>query len=68
LGDNTLPIRVEVIISEDGEAQVEVFGAHGAECEKITDDLEKSFGKTTKRSRKSEYYQQTQSRDQETRM
>jgi hypothetical protein len=60
--------RIEAIINEEGEVTLEVHGATGSECETITEDLEKALGKTTDRKRKREYYQQTQSRDQEARM
>jgi hypothetical protein len=60
--------RIEAEISEEGEVTLEVFGATGSECEMMTADIEKALGKTTDRKRTREYYQQKQSRDQETRM
>jgi hypothetical protein len=63
-----VPKRIEATIDEDGEVTLEVKGATGSECEAMTEDIEKALGKTTDRKRKREYYQQTQSRDQEARM
>ena len=60
--------RIVAEISEEGEVTLEVFGTSGTECETLTTDIEKALGKTTNRKRKREYYHQTQSRDQETRM
>ncbi len=60
--------RIEATIDEDGEVTLEVFGAIGSECEELTADVEKALGKTTSKKRKREFYQQAQSRDQETRM
>lgn len=60
--------RIEAIIDENGEVTLEVHGTSGTECETLTADIEKALGKTTNRKRKPEYYKQTQSLDQETRM
>jgi hypothetical protein len=60
--------RIEATIDEEGEVTLEVHGATGAECEAMTEDLERALGKTTDRKRKREYYQQKQGRDQEARM
>lgn len=57
--------RIEAIISEEGEVQLEVHGATGQECEALTADLEKALGKTTDRKRKREFYQRQQTQQQQ---
>jgi len=59
---------IECIIEEDGSVKIEVHNAHGAECEALTEEIEKALGKTTDRKRKREFYEKEQSKHQESRM
>jgi hypothetical protein len=63
-----MPKHIIADIDENGEVSIEVKGARGDECDVLTEDLEKALGKTVDKKRKREYYQQTVSREQESRM
>jgi Protein of unknown function (DUF2997) len=56
-------MKIEAIISAEGEVKIEVHDAQGAECEQATEELEKALGKVTKRTRKREYYQARQAQE-----
>ena len=50
-------IEVIVNIPVDGEIEMDVKGAHGSACTKLTEEIEKELGNTKKKTRKPEYYQ-----------
>ena len=47
---------IEILISPDGQINIEAVGFQGADCEQATAFLEKSLGKLNKRTRKPDYY------------
>ncbi len=49
---------IEIVITPDGEIQLEAVGYSGAECEQVTAELEKALGVAGKRTAKPERYQQ----------
>lgn len=49
--------HIEIIITPDGEVQIETVGYSGAECEQVTAELEKALGVAGKRTAKPERYQ-----------
>ena len=50
--------QIIVTIDTAAEVQVEVKGHSGPGCQKLTQDLEKALGETTKDSKTHEYHQQ----------
>ncbi len=48
---------IEVIVSPNGEIQIEAVAFKGADCEKATRFLEEALGVPTKRVKKPEYHQ-----------
>lgn len=48
---------IEVIIDEDGIAQVSVQGVCGPGCKELTKDLEQALGITTDSKKTAEYFQ-----------
>ena len=45
-------------IDENGEVKIEVKGAPGEDCKKLTQEVEEALGVVTARTMTSEYYQQ----------
>jgi Protein of unknown function (DUF2997) len=56
---------IEAMIDAEGGVTIEVHNASGAEGEALTEDLEKALGTVTDRKR--DYYQRSQSQQQQTR-
>jgi hypothetical protein len=50
--------EVKVVIDEQGNVKITVFGAHGPSCLKITEEMERLLGGQVQREFTSEYYQQ----------
>ena len=55
-----MAIEVEVIIDEEGHAQIHVKGAKGMSCKKLTEELERALGTVTERHYTPEATVQTQ--------
>ena len=53
--------RIHVRISETGEIQVEAEGFRGKGCEAATKAIEEALGRPTSRSRKPDFWRQSQS-------
>ena len=53
---------IEIIISGQGEIQIEGVGFKGMECEKATAFLEEALGVVGKKVKKPEYHQHNQTR------
>ena len=49
---------VSFTIDENGEVKIEVKGAPGEDCMKLTKEIEEALGLVEERSMTSEYYQQ----------
>ena len=47
---------IEVVISPEGEIQIDARGFSGSDCEQATAFLEQALGQIGKRSRKPTYY------------
>jgi hypothetical protein len=52
--------QIIVTIDTEAEVNIEVKGHSGPGCQKLTEDLEKALGETTKDSRNHEFHQQRQ--------
>lgn len=50
--------EVKVVIDEQGNVKITVFGAQGPTCLKITEEMERLLGGQVQREFTSEYYQQ----------
>lgn len=48
---------IQVLVSPQGEVQIEATGFKGNACEQATADIEKALGVTGKKIKKPEYYQ-----------
>ena len=48
---------IEVIVSPNGEIQIDAVGFKGADCERATRFLEEALGVVSNRARKPEYHQ-----------
>jgi hypothetical protein len=48
---------IEVVIDEDGNAQVSVQGVCGPGCQELTKDLEQALGVTTASKKTPEFFQ-----------
>ena len=49
--------ELEIIITPDGEVNISVNGAAGAECVELTKGVEEALGHVVERKFKPEYYQ-----------
>jgi hypothetical protein len=49
--------KIKFNISKTGEVNLEVLGAVGKECEKLTEDFESLLGSISNKTFKDEYYQ-----------
>ena len=58
--------QIEFTIDEEGNVSILVKGVAGAECEKLTREIEEALGIVTERSRTSEFYIQTEQTEQVT--
>lgn len=52
--------EIKFTIDENGEVSIQVLGAKGEECERITREIEVALGIVTARSHTSEFYQQNE--------
>jgi hypothetical protein len=52
--------EINVLIKEDGEIQIDVKGAKGADCAKLTEDIEDALGDVQSRKKKPEFYQKSE--------
>ena len=48
--------QIDFTIDEEGNVSIEVKGVAGADCEKLTREIEEALGIVSERSRTSEYY------------
>lgn len=48
--------QIDFTIDEEGNVSIQVKGVAGAECEKLTREIEEALGVVSDRSRTSEYY------------
>ena len=55
--------EIEFIIKPDGTVEESVTGAQGAECEKITEAIERELGEVTEREHTPDYFNETQGTD-----
>lgn len=53
--------NITFTIDEDGGVKIEVKGAPGEDCMKLTKEIEEALGLIEERSMTSEYYQQEES-------
>jgi hypothetical protein len=49
--------EIQFTIDENGEVSIQVLGVKGAECERITREIEQALGVVSARQHTSEYYQ-----------
>ena len=56
---------IEVIVSPNGEIQIDALGFKGADCEKATRYLEEALGVVSERVKKPEYHTRNTSRNQQ---
>jgi hypothetical protein len=52
--------EIKFTIDEQGEVSIQVLGAKGEDCERLTREIELALGIVTERQHTSEYYQQTE--------
>ena len=55
---------IKFIIKQDGTVTEEVIGAVGNECESLTKNIEEKLGVVQRVERKSEYYEQKQTTEE----
>ena len=55
---------IKFIIRQDGTVTEEVIGAVGNECESLTKNIEEKLGVVQRVERKSEYYEQKQTTEE----
>ena len=48
--------QIDFTIDEEGNVSIQVKGVAGAECEKLTREIEAALGIVSERTRTSEYY------------
>lgn len=48
--------QIDFTIDEEGNVSIEVKGVAGADCEKLTREIEEALGIVSERSRTSEFY------------
>lgn len=55
--------QIKVLVTQEGQTTITVFGCQGSECIALTENLEKALGKVKQRQETPEYYveQQVQS-------
>jgi hypothetical protein len=56
---------IEIIVSSNGEIQIDAVGFKGADCERATRFLEEALGVVTTRAKKPEYHASTGTRNQQ---
>jgi hypothetical protein len=56
---------IEVIVSPNGDIQIDAVGFKGADCEHATKFLEEALGCVTQKQKKPEYHQRTKSKQQQ---
>ncbi len=56
---------IEVIVSSNGEIQIDAVGFKGADCEQATRFLEEALGLVSTRAKKSEYHASANPRNQQ---
>ncbi len=49
--------EIQFTIDDNGEVSIQVLGVKGAECEKLTREMEEALGIVTTRQHTSEYWQ-----------
>ncbi len=52
--------EIQFTIDDNGEVSIQVLGVKGAECERITREIELALGMVSARQHTSEYYQQAE--------
>lgn len=52
--------EIKFTIDENGEVSIQVVGAKGEECERLTREIEQALGVVGTRQHTSEYYQQAE--------
>ena len=55
--------QIDFTIDDEGNVSIEVKGVAGADCEKLTREIEEALGIVSERSRTSEYYIQTEQQE-----
>jgi hypothetical protein len=53
---------IEVIVSPNGQIQIDAVGFKGADCERATQFLEEALGVVRNRAKKPEYHQSRQTK------
>jgi hypothetical protein len=56
---------IEIIVSSNGEVQIDAVGFKGADCERATRFLEQALGVVSNRAKKPEYHQARSNRSQQ---
>ncbi len=52
--------QIDFTIDEEGNVSIQVKGVGGADCEKLTREIEAALGVVSERTRTSEFYIQTE--------
>lgn len=52
--------EIQFTIDDNGEVSIQVIGVKGAECERITREIELALGVVSSRQHTSEYYQEVE--------
>lgn len=55
--------RIEIVVSTDGQTQVEAFGYTGASCRVATKVFEQALGNTTAENLKADFYEKVQTQN-----
>ena len=55
---------IEIIIGQSGEIKIDAIGFKGPDCEQATKFLEEALGVMGQKTKKPEYHQRTQQRQQ----
>lgn len=53
-----MPRKIVATVDAEGRVTLDLHGFKGAECEKVTQDLEQALGTVRQRQRKPEFYQE----------
>ena len=56
---------IEIIVSSNGEVQIDAVGFKGADCERATRFLEEALGVVSTRAKKPEYHAATTTQNQQ---
>lgn len=56
---------IEIIVSPNGEIQIDAVGFKGADCDRATRFLEEALGVVSNRAKKPEYHASTSTRNQQ---